>query len=83
MHASTHTLISTELLFLPWKSSDLLASLDCVPQGKHIGWRNTFSLPVSYDVEMISGLLDLENDSLAVKHIPTDLLKRRFVVCGA
>lgn len=51
-------------------------------QGKHCGWRNTFNLPVSYDVEMIPGILDLQNDALAVRHIPTDLTRRRFIVIG-
>jgi hypothetical protein len=51
-------------------------------QGQQIGWRNTFQLPVSYDVELIPGLLDLQNDSLAVRHIPADVARRRFIVIG-
>ncbi len=52
-------------------------------QGRHCGWRNTFHLPVSYDVEMLPDLLSLENEALATKHVPADLARRRFVVVGA
>lgn len=53
------------------------------PQGRHCGWRNTFHLPVSYDVETVPGLLCPGNDALATKHVPADLVGRRFVVVGA
>lgn len=52
-------------------------------QGQHFGWRNVFQVPVSYDVELIRGLLDPHNDDLAIKHIPSDLVRRRFVVIDA
>ncbi|CAM9843620.1 unnamed protein product [Chrysoparadoxa australica] len=44
------------------------------------GWRNIFSLPVEYDVEISSGLLNTESSVLAVRHLPADGPRRRFIV---
>ena len=50
--------------------------------GEHLGWRNTFQLDISYDVEMVSGILDLHNEVLATRHVPAEVSKRRFLVIG-
>jgi len=51
-------------------------------EGEMLGWRNTFNLEVSYDVEMVHDILDLHNDVLATRHVPHEVNKRRFLVIG-
>lgn len=50
--------------------------------GEQLGWRNTYSLEISYDVKMVQGIFDLKNDVLATKHLPAEVSKRRFIVIG-
>lgn len=48
--------------------------------GKPLGWRNVFSLPVQYDVELCPGLLDFSSNVLATRMMPEGAPRRRFLV---
>ena len=84
-HTHTHTTCpKTRLRLEPLpRAPENVFSLRDPQTNEHQGWRNTFSLDISYDVEMCPDLLSFPNKALAHKHIPADLLRRRFVVIDA
>lgn len=52
--------------------------------GATVAWRNVYSLPVEYDVELCPRLLDpAASDALALRGLPSGGKRRRFVVIDA
>jgi 3-dehydroquinate synthetase len=51
--------------------------------GRPLGWRNVFQLPIQYDVELCPRLLSLESSVLATRMMLAGARRRRFLVVDA